>query len=364
MMRAAFIAVGLLVAACTAPPPSTASPTPSPTHEPGTYAVTALLDLSGGRGPRGDAQRTAMQQWVDAQRNTPRVKLRIVDVAGSDAKLLIELKHASETGEADAFVVGAPATLDDAFASAIALVGRPVLFTVPIAVPAGDAARWIFGLAPTPAELARALVDALPSRSTPGIVVTNGSLAAGREEQALLAVFGADGRPLPFVMNAAPDQREAFAQRARPFLSTGSGMFFTGPAASYVDPVRIVPVADATTTVQIFLSYLTDATDAGRLGDAAPGVRWPGLRRPTIAGVGTFAATATDALALLAASANDAGDPERSRARIEGTTFAGIATTYSFSPSRHIGIAPSEIALLAWESGRVVLARPTTVPLR
>jgi hypothetical protein len=362
--RAVLLAVALLVAACAAPPPSTASPTPLPTREPGTYAVTALLDLSGSPGPRGDAQRSALQQWADAQRGTRRVKLRIVDVAGSDAKLLLELKRAAEAGDTDAFIVGVPAILDDTLASAIALIGRPFLFTLPIAEPAGEAARWIFGLAPTPDAIARVLVDALPARGTPSIVVTNGSLAAGREELALQAVFKADGRPMPFVMNAGPDQRDTFAQRFKPFAGTGSGVFFTGPATSYLDPVRIVPAAEATTAVLVFLSYLTYANDAGRLGESAPGTRWPGLRRPTSIGLGTHAATATDAIAMLAASADAAGDPERSRARIEGSTFAGIATTYSFSASRHTGVDPREIALLAWENGHVVAARPTAVPVR
>jgi hypothetical protein len=305
-----------------------------------------------------------MQQWVDAQRATPRVKLRIVDVAGSDAKLLLELKRAADAQDTDAFVVGVPATLDDALAGAITLAGRPVLFTLPIAEPTGSAARWIFGLAPTPDAIARVLVDALPTRSTPSIIVTNGTLAAGREEHVLEAVFRADGRPLPFVMSAAPDQRDTFAQRFKPFASTGSGVYFTGPATGYLDPVRIVPTADATTTVLVFLSYLTDANDAGRLGESAPGVRWPGLRRPVAAGLGTHAATATDALALLAASADASGDAERSRSRIEGGTFAGIATTYAFGPARHTGVDTGEIALLASENGRVVIARPSAVPTR
>src|SRR5438874_7014358 len=95
--RVTLAAAVLLLAACTATPPSAGSP-PPPTREPGTYAVTALLDLSGSRGPRGDAQRSAMQQWAsggDAQRGTPHLKLRIVDVAGSDARLLLELKRAA-----------------------------------------------------------------------------------------------------------------------------------------------------------------------------------------------------------------------------------------------------------------------------
>ena len=367
MRCAILIALALLVAACTPVPPSTASPTPSPTREAGVYAVTALLDLSGSRGPRGDAQRVALQQWVDAQRGTPRVRLRVVDLGGSDAKLLLELKRASDAGDTDAFIVGVPAILDDTLAGAIALVRRPVLFTLPIAEPAGEAARWIFGLAPAPDALARALVDALPSRSTPAIVVTSGSLPSGREALALASVFRSDGRPMPFVMSAAPgqaDQRDTFAQRVKPFLSTGSGMYFTGPALSYLEPQRIVPAADATTKVLVFLSYLTDANDAGRLGEAAPGARWPGLLRPTSLGIGTHAATATDAIAMLAASADPAGDPERSRARIEGGTFAGIVTTYRFSASHHTGVDTGEIGLLAWESGRVVIARPTAVPQR
>ncbi|MDQ6859049.1 MAG: hypothetical protein M3Z65_08655 [Chloroflexota bacterium] len=351
------LAVILLAGACAAPPPSTASPTPSPSREPGTYAVTALLDLSGARGPRGDLQRNAMQQWVDAQRSTPRVTLRIVDVAGSDARVLLELKRASESGDADAFVVGVPATLDDSLRAAITLVRRPVLFTMPIAEPAGDAARWMFGLAPTPDALARMLAGALPSRGTPAIVVTNGSLAAGREELALRTVFAADGRPLPFVLSAAPEVRDTFAARARPFLGTGTAMFFAGPAQGYLEPQRIVPSTDANATVIVLLSYLTDAVDASRLGDAATGARWPGLRRPTTAGLGTHAASARDALALLAGRADPAGDPERTRTAIEGGTFAGIATTYTFSGSKHTGVDPQEIALLAWENGRVVPAR-------
>jgi branched-chain amino acid transport system substrate-binding protein len=357
MLRAALVGLAIVAAACTAPAPTTIAPTPSPTHEPGTYAVTAFLDLSGTRSPRGDAQRSAMQQWTDSQRGTPRLKLRIVDVAGSDARLLIELKRAADASDTDAFVVGVPATIDDALASAIALVKRPVLFTLPIAEPTGDAARWTFGLAPAPDALARVLVDALPSRSTPAVIVTNGTLASGREEVALTATFRSDGRPMPFVLSAAPEQRDTFDVRSKPFFSgAGAAVFFVGPALGYLDPQRIVPAA-AVAPGYMFLSYLTDASDASRLGEAAPLVRWPGLRRPTVAGSGTHATTAADALALLAASADAAGDPERTRARIEGGTFAGIATTYAFTASRHAGVDPREIALLAWQGGRVVIAR-------
>ena len=91
---------------------------------------------------------------------------------------------------------------------------------------------------------------------------------------------------------------------------------------------------------------------------------WPGLARPAAAGVGTHAATAADAIAMLAASADPLGDGERTRSRIEGGTFAGIATTYTFTASRHVGVDPHEIALLSWESGRVVVARPSAAPAR
>jgi len=356
MLRAGLIGLVIVAAACTAPAPTTIAPTPSPTREPGTYAVTAFLDLSGTRGPRGDAQRSAMQQWTDSQRGPLRLKLRIVDVAGSDAKLLVELKRAADAGDTDAFVVGVPATIDDALASAIALVKRPVLFTMPIAEPTGDAARWMFGLAPSPDALARALVDALPARSTPAVIVSNGTLASGREELALATTFRTDGRPMPFVLSAAPEVRDTFSDRSKPFFSGGAAVFFTGSATSYLDPQRIIPAAAIAPGFE-FLSYLTDASDASRLGDAAPAVRWPGLRRPSAAGSGTHAATATDALALLALNADAAGDAERTRSRIEGGTFAGIATTYAFSTSRHLGVDPREIALLAWQGGRAVIAR-------
>jgi len=357
MLRAGVIKFALLAGACVSPAPTTIAPTPSPTREPGTYAVAAFLDLSGTRGPRGDGQRSAMQQWIDAQRGTPRLKLRIVDVAGSDARLLLELKRAADAGDTDAFVIGVPATIDDALAGAIALVKRPVLFTMPIAEPTGDAARWMFGVAPTPDAVARALVDALPSRSTPAVIVTNGTLASGREELALAATFRTDGRPMPFVLSAAPEQRDTFDVRSKPFFSgAGTSVFFAGPSTVYLEPQRIVPAA-AIAPGFMYLSYLTDASDASRLGEAAPAVRWPGLRRPTVAGSGTHAATATDALAILAATADAAGDPERTRARLEGGTFAGIATTYVFSPTRHAGVDPRELALLAWQGGRVVIAR-------
>ncbi|MEP7003060.1 MAG: hypothetical protein ABI888_00830 [Chloroflexota bacterium] len=358
MHRIALL-LAVVLAACTAAPPPTADPAPLATHEAGTIAVTALLDLSGNRSPKGDAQRNAMQQWADAQRSTPRVKLRIVDVAGSDAKLLLELKRASESADTDAVVIGVPATLDEALARAVGLLARPVLFTLPVAEPvtAGENGRWMFGLAPSLDSLARVTVDALPSLATPAIVVTSGTLAAGREELAIGSVFRAQERPLPFVLSAAPTQRDVFAQRFRPFASVGSAVFFTGAASDYLSPVRLIP-NDGLGGPSVILSYLTDPGDASRLGDAAAAARWPALRRVIGTSLSTHAATATDALALLAVAGDGTGDAERARAKIENGTFAGIATTYSFTPTRHGGVDQADITLVAWENGRIVAARP------
>ena len=353
------VGLALLVAACTPGAPVTVDPSPLPTHEAGTIAVTALLDLSGSRAPKGEAQRNAMQQWADAQRTTPRLKLRVVDVAGSDAKVLLELKHLSEAGDADAVVIGVPAVLDEALSRAVGLLARPVLFTLPVADPVtvGLSGRWMFGLAPSPDALARVTVDSLPSRATPAIVVTSGTLVAGREELAITSVFRAQERPMPFVMSAAPEQRDLFGQRFRPFARAGSVVFFTGAASDYLSPVRLIPT-DPTSGPSVFLSYLTDANDASRLGDVSPAARWPALRRAIGAAVGMHGATATDALALLASAGDGTGDAERTRVKIEGGTFAGIATSYSFTPSRHSGVDLGEITLVAWESGRIVAARP------
>lgn len=355
-MRAAAACLALLIAACSSAPPSAHESTPAPTREPGTIAVTVLLDLSGNRAPRGDAQRSAMQQWADSQRGTPRVKLRIVDVAGSDAKTLLELKRSAEATDTDAVVIGVPTVLDAALARAVDQLGRPVLFTLPVTEPTtvGSAGRWMFGLAPSVDALARVLVDAVPSRSTPAVVVTSGTLVAGRDELALTSVFGAQERPAPFVLSAAPEQRDAFTQRFRLFARAGTAVFFAGATADYLSPVRLIP-NDATSGASVFLSYLTDASDAGRLGDAAGIIRWPTLRRALAAPLGTPAATAVDALALIGSASASLGEPERTRATIEEGTFPGIATTYTFTPSRHSGVGLADIALVTWQNGRAVV---------
>jgi len=95
-VRAVALLLILLTACARTPQPVVAV---SPTPEPGLLEITVLLDLSGDRAPRGDAQRNALTLWNDlAQsrgRGQVRSKVTVVDVGGSDARLLIELRRAA-----------------------------------------------------------------------------------------------------------------------------------------------------------------------------------------------------------------------------------------------------------------------------
>src|SRR5919204_6431642 len=108
----AVLLVASVLAGCTQGGPA-APPTAAPVHEPGSLRVTVLLDLSGPRWPNGAAQRDAIGLWSDQHASgAPRVNLRIVDVAGSDAKTLIELRRAAVEQGADAIVIGAALDYD------------------------------------------------------------------------------------------------------------------------------------------------------------------------------------------------------------------------------------------------------------
>ena len=109
-VRGLAVALAIFTSACSSAP-TTVTPTPSPTHEPGTTLVTVLLDLSGPRAPNGTAQRNAMQLWLDQQQTRggqQRLRAKFVDLAGSEARLLIELRRAAEQDGADAVVIGVP----------------------------------------------------------------------------------------------------------------------------------------------------------------------------------------------------------------------------------------------------------------
>ena len=388
---ATLVALLLLLSACAAPPP-TATATPSPTHDPAALNVTAFLDLSGGRLPRGNAQRNALQLWVDSQQGrsaAPRLKLRIVDVAGSDARLFIELHRIATEDLADAIVIGVPIAPDDTLLRAIELTRRPVLFTVPLAEPAGRGAggRWTFGLAPTPAQIAAVDHTLIPAGPLAGgvsaIIVTDESPAAVRERIALQAEFAARGDTVPMVLRIPSGERDRFPARLRPALAVRVALYFAGPTGSYLAPVRLLPSPTATTGFVTVLSFLTDAADLGQLRESAPVTRWPGTRNIVSSQVDptrgsdasraafaraygdrhgpptTQAALAYDALGLIASAADRVGSaPDRLRERIESGTFAGIATSYAFTPSRHAAFDASDLVLLAWDGSQPVLGRP------
>src|SRR5206468_2985359 len=282
--RTLLFAVVMAISACT-PANLASTPTPAPTRDPGSLNVSALLDLSGSRAPSGAPQRDALQLWADKHTiGSPRVRLRIVDVAGSPSKTVLELRRAAVEDRADAIVIGVPVDYDEAFAAAVQLAQVPVLFTLPIAEPA-TAGGWAFALAPTPAQLARATLDQAAGRVvlSSTVVVSDESVTAITERAALVAELARRG----VTANANP-ARAVFAR-------------------SYTDR-------------------------------AGP---------PT-----SLAATAYDALSLLATAAEGGFDPVRMRDRLQKGTFAGVATTYSFTMSRHAGFALEDIAFLGYTGAR------------
>jgi hypothetical protein len=162
------------------------------------------------------------------------------------------------------------------------------------------------------------------------------------------------------------------AQRVRAGAAYARSVLFTGPAATYLDATRSLVAAGV--TPRVYLSYLTESSDAAALREGAAVATWPGSRHlaaistaPTSAARATFlqsytdrsgapstiAATAYDALALLETAAESIGgapDRTRLRDRLEAATFAGIATRYAFGPTRHAGFDLADLAYLRWAS--------------
>ncbi len=388
---APLVALLVLLSACAAPPPA-ATATPSPTHDPAALNVTALLDLSGSRSPKGDAQRNALTLWIDEQQNrpaAPRLRLRIVDLAGSDARLFIELHRIAEEDLADAVIIGVPVGSDETLFRAIELLRRPVLFTVPMSETAGrgPGGGWAFGLAPTLQQVAaidRTVLPAAPlSGTVSAIIVSDESTSAVRERTALQAELAARSGTVPTVLRIPSTGRDAFLERLRPALTVSVALYFAGATGTYLSPTRLLPSPTAATGFVTVLSFLTDATDLGQLRDSSTVTRWPGTRYlvttqydpATTAGAAraafaraygdrhgpptTQAALAYDALGLLAGAAERVGNgPERLRDRIESGTFAGIATSYTFTPTRRAGFDARDLVLLAWDGSQPVLGRP------
>jgi ABC-type branched-subunit amino acid transport system substrate-binding protein len=374
-VRALAVLFALFLAACSVPTVEI-TPTPAPTHEPGTTLVTVLLDLSGARAPNGIAQRNAMQLWLDQQqaRGGPqRIRAKFVDLAGSDAQLLIELRRAAVDERADAVIIGAPLRYDETFASALGVARLPVLLTLPAPEPTSrPGGGWAFALAPTYSDLARAAVSDATQRGVllPVLLASDESPPAVAERLALAAELEQRGLIAPTVV--AVSAQEA-AARLRAGATFAHSAFFTGPGATYVEATR--SLAAAGITPRVYLSYLVESSDASSLREGADIATWPGSRNlaalstaPTSVERATFlqsfsarngpastlAATAYDALALIDAASESGGgtpDPTRLRDRLEATTFAGITTRYAFMAERHAGFDTVDLVYLRWSTG-------------
>ena len=363
----ALLALVLLLGACTAANPS-ATPTPTPTRDPNALNVTALLDLSGSRAPNGGPQRDALQLWADQHSSgTPRVKLSITDVAGSPSKTALELRRGVVEARADAIIVGVSLDYDDAFASLVQLAQVPVLFTLPIPEPATRGGGWAFALAPTPTQLAQAVLADAAQRSIldADLLVSDESTSAILERIAFVKEL-ARRKVTPNVVTVTGSDA---TQKLRPLLATTTTVFLAGTPRTYLEAARTATVGTA-----LYLSYLCDFGDIGDLRDVAPLAVWPGSRWVAGSAAGasstarasflqTFtdrsgpptsvAASAYDALALLSAAAEKSIDPVSVRGRLQSGTFTGVATTYTFSPSQHAGFNAGDLAMLRYVGVRV-----------
>jgi len=376
----ALVTVAIAVVACTAPPPTVATPTPTP--EPGVLTVTALLDLSGPRASVGTQQRTALQMWTEQPgRAGPAVKLRTVDVAGSDAKLLIELRRAVTEDPADAVIVGAPVVYDDTLGRALDVAALPVVFTQPLG---GDprphpGGRWAFALAPSLAQIATWQIDDALRRSVlvPSLVLTDGrdriepmasALAAELERRRL--------DPLP-VIRLETDG--SIPPVVRSSLSVLQSVHCLAPVSVCSAVAREARSRGSSTMV--YLPYLTTPSEVRDDRDLSARAIWPSsrtliplttLRDPWEheragflkrfgergnAWPGVHAATAYDALSLLAAAADPRAIDDRAALRdaLERITMPLIASTYAFSADRHLGADPEDLAYVHW-NGSVAFA--------
>lgn len=382
-MRALAMLLILLTACARTPQPVV---TVSPTPEPGVLEITVFLDLSGDRAPRGDAQRNALTLWNDlAQargRGAVRTKVDVVDVGGSDARLLIELRRAAVEARADAVIIGVPVSFaTPGFAEAVQAAGLPLLMTMPLAEPIAErGGRWAFAIAPTPDQIARKVVIITKS-SLDTIVITSATKPADAEADAILGEWRRTARTLPQELRL--DRREDSLQAAvqlvgAPAVSgTGKRVHLAGPPRQWGALGSALKQGGRGATY--VLSYLTEHTDLGEFRDGIDAV-WPAPLHLTLASIPpnqaaaarrqfvqsytdrhgpptAHAVAAFDALSILALAAERAGtdDRERLREQLELTTFAGIATTYAFSVTRHAGHSGEDLALYRRSGGAPVL---------
>jgi ABC-type branched-subunit amino acid transport system substrate-binding protein len=377
-VRVPVLFIAVVLAACTNDP-RVVLPTPSPTRELGIVNVSVLLDLSGPRAPSGQPQRDAMRLWMDQTRTGP-VKLRVkfVDIAGSDAKVLLELRRAVIEDHADAVVIGAAMPAGDTWLQAIQVASVPVLLTLPVADPAaGIGGRFAFALAATPAAIARALASDLIARGVlePMLLAEDESAAAVVERAALVAELKRRSIIAPIPVNLAAS---GGAERAHNAAVVARSVVLFGASAPYGDVIRAIP--NTVIAPRVYLSYLTETADLTNLRDQGTLVTWPGSRslvpgfvttqdqrtflqtfRDRHGAPSTLAATAYDALGLIDTAARmtptelDAGNL---RLQLETRTFGGIVTRYTFAPQRHAGFAPEDLVYLRWDATQRAPALP------
>ncbi len=399
-MRALAMAV-IATVACTSPGPTAA--TPAPTAERGVLSVSALLDLSGPRATIGTQQRDALQLWAQQPSGTgPSLKLRTVDVAGSDAKLLLELRRAAVEEMADAVIVGPPVTYDDTLGRAVELAGVPVLFTQPLGIdPAGRAGgRWAFALAPTLSRIAELAVDDAYQRDVlrPSLVLTDGRERVDPVASALTAEM--ERRRLDPLTRVPMTADGSVVPVVRSSLSVLRSVHCTALPSSCVSLATLARSMSAPTF--FYLSYLTTPADLADHIDLAQRAVFPGSRtllpvatRPMQPAdqararfvqafgekhgpAGTHAAVAYDALALLAAAAERGGPDDRAALRdaLERISMPLIAGTYAFAADRHTGADRADLVYLRWAGSTLAPAllpslgtglatpSPTPTPIR
>src|SRR5437660_1373298 len=233
---------------------------------------------------------------------------------------------------------------------------------LPIADPVTTGGGWAFALAPTPSQLARTMLDDAAARAVLGssVVVTDESAPAIIERAAFVAELASRGVTATIV-------KAADGTKLRTMLASASVALFAGPPKPYVDAART-----ATTGTLLYFSYLCDGGDIGDLRDAAPLATWPGVRWIAANATGATpgraaflqafldragpptspAASAFDALTLLAAVSNGSGEPARLRDQLQAGSFIGIATTYTFNPARRAGFASQDLAFLRYTGAR------------
>ena len=367
-MRVLALAFAVVLASCTAAAP-VELPTPAPTHEPGVVNVSVLLDLSGSRAPSGQPQRDAMQIWIEQlQRSDLRLRLKFVDVAGSDARLLLELRRAAVDDRADAVVIGAATILDEPLMQAIQVASIPVLLTLPADEPVSlSGGRFSFALAPTPERLTGLLADDLAARQSlaPMLIVGDESAPATSERNALVAELRRRGLTAPTPISLAASDGP---QRVRTAAAVAKSLVLVGASAPYGDVIRGVPVTGS--APRVYLSYLSETADIMSLREQSALVTWPGLRWTTLpttpvqrnflrdftdrhGSPSALAATAFDALTIIQLAALMAPselEASQLRLRIETNAFAGLSTRYTFTPQRHAGFPPEDVVYLRWSA--------------